>query len=94
MKIKWVNIVLVNPQHHGWYLRGALSLRAGRTILTLGSVDAQTIKNKQEFPGGLVVKDLASSLLWLTFDPWPGDFCVPWARPKTNQPTEQQAELW
>ena len=33
-----------------------------------------------EFPGGLVVKDLALSLLWLRsllwsdFDPWPGDF--------------------
>ena len=26
-----------------------------------------------EFPGGLVVKDLALSLLWLSFNPWPGN---------------------
>ena len=25
----------------------------------------------KEFPGGLVVKDLGLSLLWLRFDPWP-----------------------
>ena len=37
-----------------------------------------------EFPGGLVVKDLAllllwlGSLLWSWFDPWPGDFCMQW----------------
>ena len=24
-----------------------------------------------EFPGDLVVKDLALSLMWLQFDPWP-----------------------
>ena len=41
-----------------------------------------------EFPGGLVVKDWALSLLWfvfllwlellqwLRFDPWPGNFCM------------------
>ena len=32
---------------------------------------------QREFPGGLAVKDLALSLLWRGFDPWPGDFCVP-----------------
>ena len=26
------------------------------------------------FSGALVVKDLAFSLLWLRFDPWPGNF--------------------
>ena len=30
-----------------------------------------TLKNIQEFPGGLVVKDLVLSLLWLGFHPWP-----------------------
>ena len=25
-----------------------------------------------------MVKDLASSLLWLGFDPWPGEICMPW----------------
>ena len=33
-----------------------------------------------EFPGGPVVKDLVLSLLWLRFDPWPGNFCMPWWR--------------
>ena len=34
------------------------------------------------------VKDPVLSLLWLwlqlwhRFDPWPGNFCMPWARPK------------
>ena len=28
----------------------------------------------QEFPGGLAVKDLALSLLWQEFNPWPGNF--------------------
>ena len=31
-----------------------------------------------EFPSRLEVKDLASSLLWRRFDPWPGNFHVPW----------------
>ena len=31
---------------------------------------------KKEFPGGLEVKDLILSLLWLRFDPWPGNFCM------------------
>ena len=31
-----------------------------------------------ELPGGLVVKDLALSLLWRGFDPWPGNLCMLW----------------
>ena len=31
-----------------------------------------------EFPGGRAVKNSALSLLWLQFDPWPGNFCMPW----------------
>ena len=31
----------------------------------------------REFPGGLVVKDLALSLLWLGFHPWPRNFHMP-----------------
>ena len=38
-----------------------------------------------EFPGGPAVKDLALSLLWLEFDPWPGNFCVPWVWPKKRK---------
>ena len=30
------------------------------------------------------VKDLALSLLWHRFDPWPGNFHVPQAEPKKN----------
>lgn len=29
-----------------------------------------------EFPGGRAVKNSALSLLWLQFDPWPGNFCM------------------
>ena len=36
-------------------------------------------KNQEEFPGSLVVKDLALSALWHGFDPWPRNFCVPQA---------------
>ena len=47
----------------------------------------QTNKNTMrsdilEFPGGRVVKDPALSLLWHSFDPWPGTFPVPWGRVK------------
>ena len=28
------------------------------------------------------VKGLAFSLLWLGFNPWLGNFCMPWAQPK------------
>ena len=31
------------------------------------------------------VKDPALSLQWLGFDPWPGNFCLPWAWPKPNE---------
>ena len=37
-----------------------------------------------------LVNDPASSLLWLWlllccgFNPWPGNFCMPWARPKNK----------
>ena len=34
----------------------------------------------QEFPGGLEVKDSALSSLWLRFDPWPWNFCMPQAQ--------------
>ena len=40
-------------------------------------------KNK-EFPGRLAVKDPAS-LLWLGFNPWPGNFHIPAVWPKINK---------
>ena len=44
-----------------------------------------------EFAGGLVTKDPALSLLWLglllwhRFNPWPRNFCMPWAWPKEKE---------
>ena len=43
----------------------------------------------EEFPGGLVVKDSALSLLWLGFDPWPGTFCITQLQPKNNFKTQE-----
>ena len=39
----------------------------------------------EEFLGGLVVKESALSLLWLGFDPWPRNFHMLWAQPKTKK---------
>ena len=39
---------------------------------------------KVEFPSGLVVEDLALSLLRLRFDPWPTNFHVLRVRPTTT----------
>ena len=38
-----------------------------------------------EFPGGLVVKDSALSLLRLRFHTWPGNFCMSWMQPKNEK---------
>ena len=46
-----------------------------------------------EFPGGLAVKDVASSLvwlLWLGFHPWPGNFGMPSVQPKEKKQKECQ----
>ena len=48
------------------------------------SREMQTIKMNQEFPGGLAVKDLALSLLWVKFKPWPENFCMPWVQLNNN----------
>lgn len=37
-------------------------------------VDGSEKYYDEEAPGGLGVGDLVSSLLWLQFCPWPGDF--------------------
>ena len=47
-------------------------------------------KKKRKFLGGLMVKDLALSLLWLRsllwhgFSLWPRSFCMQWAYPKNK----------
>ena len=38
-----------------------------------------------EFPGRLAVKDLALSLLWLRFDPWPGNIHMLWGSQKPSK---------
>ena len=50
-------------------------------------------KNKQtknckdlEFPGGLAIKNLVLSLLWLGFDRWPGDLGMPQVAKKKKSP--------
>ena len=35
-----------------------------------------------EFLRGLVVENLVLSLLWLKFNPWPRNVCMPWMQPK------------
>ena len=40
-----------------------------------------------EFPGGPSVKDLVLSLLWLGFNPWPGNFGVLQGKAPQNQDT-------
>ena len=49
-------------------------------------------KINKEFPGGLVVMDLALSLLWLRFNPWPGNFRTLQARPKREKIINKQAK--
>ena len=41
-------------------------------------------KNREEFPGCPVVKELLLSLLWHRFDPWPT--CYAYAFPTTTAP--------
>ena len=41
----------------------------------------------EEFPGGLVVKDLKLALLWLWSDLWPRKFCMLQVWPKKKKST-------
>ena len=36
------------------------------------------------------VKDPALSLQWLGFNPWPGNFGMPWVQPKKGKKKEKQ----
>ena len=42
-----------------------------------------------KFPGGSVVKDLALSLLWCKFDPWPRNFHMLQGWPKRKKEREK-----
>lgn len=49
------------------------------------------MQKKSRFKGGLVVKDMSLSLLWLGFSRRPRNFCVWWAWPQTNKQTTKKA---
>lgn len=53
----------------------------------------QNIKGHWEFPGSLVVTDLALSLVCYRFNPWPRDFCMPWVQQKTKAKTTKKVFL-
>ena len=44
----------------------------------------QKLRKPGSSPVARRVKDLALSLLWCGFDPWPGNLPMPWAWPKRN----------
>ena len=56
----------------------------GREYIKLTIIQINQNTSEREFPGGLLVKDPALSLLWLGFDPWPGNFCMLQAWPKNT----------
>ena len=41
-------------------------------------------------PGGPAVKDSVLSLLWLGFDPWLGNFHMPWVQQKKKKKEEEE----
>ena len=51
------------------------------------------MKQKQEFPGGLAVKESVLSLLWPGCSSWPGNFHMPQAWPKKKKDMKQKHEL-
>ena len=46
------------------------------------------------FSGGIVVKDSALSLVWLRFNPWPRNFCMPQAWPKQKTKKQNMKTAW
>ena len=54
--------------------------------------DLPKIENR-EFSGGLAVKDLALSPLWLRFDPGPGNLHMLQVRPKQQQKKRSDLRL-
>ena len=72
------------------YFHGQLSSLA--KVFFLGGIFAKPLSFWSS-PVVQWVKDLASSLqrlgslLWCQFNPWPRNFCMLWARPKTKQKT-------
>ena len=63
-------------------LEGEKYLLPTNGIGTIGHACAK--RRPSDFPGGLVAKDLALSMLWLRLDPWPGNFCMPQVQQKNK----------
>ena len=57
------------------------------TYLDFSKLLSEIKTELEEFPGGLVAKDLALSLLllWLRFDPWARNFHMLQVQPKINK---------
>lgn len=51
---------------------------------------AEPHTEKREFPRGSVGEDPASLLLWLRFDPWPGNFHMLQMQPLKKKKNQQQ----
>ena len=48
-------------------------------------------QEESKFPGGVVVKDMALSLVWHRFDPWPGTFaCCGHSKKKKKRKKEKK----
>ena len=81
-------------------LQSGLEMVFGFTRFALGAPGicllylSTTRRFRRKFPGDLEVKDSALSLLWLElllwlrFDSWRGNFCMPWAQPKEKRKKE------
>jgi len=50
-------------------------------------------KKMQEFPGGLAVKDPVLSLLRPGFEPWPGNFHIPWGTAKKKKKKKRKLKI-
>ena len=64
--------------------------KEGMKFLRLSSTAKKSILG--EFPGGLAVKDLALSLLWLWFNSWPGNFHIPWVQHRPPKKSSLKTE--
>ena len=72
---------------HRWPLFRCVLTWQKKGKIALWGPDYKSINT--EFPGGLVVKDLALLLQWQGFDPWPGNFRMLWPYP----PAKKRAQI-
>lgn len=76
------------------------SNRRALWIIYLNTTTVKHSKVFEDFPAAQWVMDLAlallwlRSLLWLGFDPWPGNFCILWVQPKKKGLIEGKNEVY